>query len=134
MFYVSSSLSGNEVLFSLETASDYVKDEKACFYGFKCVAVGYEFNPGPDEVQTCLHFSLAFFLPEQILFLSEILVLNNSGYCNILLTNPLGAFQGLIMLEKELAYLGSVCAAALMKKDLALPIGMETVEELISLF
>lgn len=45
-------ISGNEVLFSLETASDYVKDEKACFYGFKCVAVGYEFNPGPDEVQT----------------------------------------------------------------------------------
>lgn len=45
-------ISGNELLFSLETASDYVKDEKACFYGFKCVAVGYEFNPGPDEVQT----------------------------------------------------------------------------------
>lgn len=36
----------------------------------------------------------------------------------------LWAFQGLIMLEKELAYLGSMCAAALMKKDLALPIGM----------
>uniref|UniRef100_A0A8C8JY02 RCR-type E3 ubiquitin transferase n=1 Tax=Oncorhynchus tshawytscha TaxID=74940 RepID=A0A8C8JY02_ONCTS len=69
-------LPGNEALFSLETASDYVKDEKACFYGFKCVAVGYEFNPGPDE--------------------------------------------GIIQLEKELAYLGSVCAAALMKKDLAL--------------
>ena len=34
-------------------------------------------------------------------------------------------FQGLILLEKELAYLGSVCAAALMKKDLALPIGMD---------
>lgn len=34
-------------------------------------------------------------------------------------------FQGTIQLEKELAYLGSVCAAALMKKDLALPIGME---------
>lgn len=32
-------------------------------------------------------------------------------------------FQGIIQLEKELAYLGSVCAAALMKKDLALPIG-----------
>lgn len=43
----------------------------------------------------------------------------------------LWAFQGLIMLEKELAYLGSVCAAALMKKDLALPIGMETVDEQI---
>lgn len=45
---------GNEVLFSLETASDYVKDEKACFYGFKCMAVGYEFNPGPDEVSRLL--------------------------------------------------------------------------------
>lgn len=42
--------SGNEAVFSLETASDYVKDEKACFYGFKCVAVGYEFNPGSEEV------------------------------------------------------------------------------------
>nr|XP_006639089.1 PREDICTED: E3 ubiquitin-protein ligase MYCBP2 isoform X16 [Lepisosteus oculatus] len=79
-------LPGNEALFSLETASDYVKDEKACFYGFKCVAVGYEFNPGPDE--------------------------------------------GTIQLEKELAYLGSVCAAALMKKDLALPIGNELEEDL----
>ncbi|XP_062420974.1 E3 ubiquitin-protein ligase MYCBP2 isoform X2 [Pungitius pungitius] len=79
-------LPGNEVLFSLETASDYVKDEKACFYGFKCVAVGYEFNPGADE--------------------------------------------GIIQLEKELAYLGSVCAAALMKKDLALPIGNELEEDL----
>ncbi|XP_036396031.1 E3 ubiquitin-protein ligase MYCBP2 isoform X10 [Megalops cyprinoides] len=79
-------LPGNEALFSLETASDYVKDEKACFYGFKCVAVGYEFNPGPDE--------------------------------------------GIIQLEKELAYLGSVCAAALMKKDLALPIGNELEEDL----
>ncbi|KTF85427.1 hypothetical protein cypCar_00028935, partial [Cyprinus carpio] len=79
-------LPGNEAHFSLETASDYVKDEKACFYGFKCVAVGYEFNPGLDE--------------------------------------------GIIQLEKELAYLGSVCAAALMKKDLALPIGNELEEDL----
>ncbi|XP_058885307.1 E3 ubiquitin-protein ligase MYCBP2 isoform X10 [Acipenser ruthenus] len=79
-------LPGNEALFSLETASDYVKDEKASFYGFKCVAVGYEFNPGSDE--------------------------------------------GIIQLEKELAYLGSVCAAALMKKDLALSIGNELEEDL----
>jgi len=33
---------GNEVCFSLETASDYVKDEKACFFGFRCTVVGYE--------------------------------------------------------------------------------------------
>uniref|UniRef100_A0A8C6XHK3 RCR-type E3 ubiquitin transferase n=1 Tax=Naja naja TaxID=35670 RepID=A0A8C6XHK3_NAJNA len=42
-------LPGNEALFSLETASDYVKDEKASFYGFKCFAIGYEFSPGPEE-------------------------------------------------------------------------------------
>lgn len=48
MFYF---LQGNEALFSLETASDYVKDEKACFYGFKCYAIGYEFSPGSDEVR-----------------------------------------------------------------------------------
>uniref|UniRef100_A0A670XYH5 RCR-type E3 ubiquitin transferase n=1 Tax=Pseudonaja textilis TaxID=8673 RepID=A0A670XYH5_PSETE len=72
-------LPGNEALFSLETASDYVKDEKASFYGFKCFAIGYEFSPGPEE--------------------------------------------GIVQLEKELANLGGACAAALMKKDLALPIG-----------
>lgn len=32
-------------------------------------------------------------------------------------------FKGIIQLEKELANLGGSCAAALMKKDLALPIG-----------
>eukprot|EP00062_Callorhinchus_milii_P006572 gi/632947251/ref/XP_007888958.1/ PREDICTED: E3 ubiquitin-protein ligase MYCBP2 isoform X6 [Callorhinchus milii] len=79
-------LPGNEVIFSLETASDYVKDEKACFYGFKCVAVGYEFNPGYDE--------------------------------------------GNLQLEKELGYLGSMCAASLMKKDLALPVGNDLEEDL----
>ncbi|XP_072784099.1 E3 ubiquitin-protein ligase MYCBP2 isoform X17 [Taeniopygia guttata] len=80
-------LPGNEALFSLETASDYVKDEKACFYGFKCYAIGYEFSPGSDE--------------------------------------------GIIQLEKELANLGGSCAAALMKKDLALPIaGIEFEEDL----
>ncbi|KAM9172750.1 E3 ubiquitin-protein ligase MYCBP2 isoform 15-T15 [Pangshura tecta] len=79
-------LPGNEALFSLETASDYVKDEKACFYGFKCFAIGYEFGPGSDE--------------------------------------------GIIQLEKELANLGGACAAALMKKDLALPIANEFEEDL----
>ncbi|XP_065449174.1 E3 ubiquitin-protein ligase MYCBP2 isoform X26 [Chrysemys picta bellii] len=79
-------LPGNEALFSLETASDYVKDEKACFYGFKCFAIGYEFSPGSDE--------------------------------------------GIIQLEKELANLGGACAAALMKKDLALPIANEFEEDL----
>ncbi|KAM9674292.1 E3 ubiquitin-protein ligase MYCBP2 isoform 12-T13 [Dama dama] len=79
-------LPGNEALFSLETASDYVKDDKASFYGFKCFAIGYEFSPGSDE--------------------------------------------GVIQLEKELANLGGVCAAALMKKDLALPIGNELEEDL----
>jgi len=39
------------VIFSLETASDYVKDfEKSCFYGFKIFIVGYEWNAKPEEV------------------------------------------------------------------------------------
>ncbi|XP_043928839.1 E3 ubiquitin-protein ligase MYCBP2 [Protopterus annectens] len=79
-------LPGNEVLFSLETASDYVKDEKACLYGFKCIAIGYEFSSGSDE--------------------------------------------GIVQLEKELSYLGGVCASALMKKDLALPSGNDLDEDL----
>ena len=43
-------ITGNEVRFSLETASDYVKDEKASFYGFKCSVVGYEWNAKSSEV------------------------------------------------------------------------------------
>ncbi|XP_032812561.2 E3 ubiquitin-protein ligase MYCBP2 isoform X3 [Petromyzon marinus] len=70
-------LPGNEIVFSLETASDYVKDEKAVCFGFKCAIIGYEFNPSSDE--------------------------------------------GVVQLEKELAFLGSMCAASLMKKDLTLP-------------
>ncbi|KAK6172343.1 hypothetical protein SNE40_016020 [Patella caerulea] len=79
-------LPGNEVLFSLETASDYVKDEKACFYGFKCTVIGYEWTAKPEE--------------------------------------------SILQLEKELAYLGGMCAAALMKKDISLPpVNMEENEE-----
>jgi E3 ubiquitin-protein ligase MYCBP2 len=68
---------GNEVIFSLETASDYVKDEKACFYGFRCLVIGYEWHTNPGE--------------------------------------------GLKHLETELSFLGGMCAASLMKKDLLLP-------------
>lgn len=32
-------------------------------------------------------------------------------------------FQGLVHLEKELAGLGGICAASLMRKDMVLPIG-----------
>ncbi|XP_054276655.1 E3 ubiquitin-protein ligase MYCBP2-like [Macrosteles quadrilineatus] len=77
-------LPGNEVIFSLETASDYVKDEKASFYGFKCLVIGYEWSQGSTE--------------------------------------------GLRHLETELAFLGGMCAASLMKRDLVLPVS--SVEEL----
>ena len=43
---------GNEVCFSLETASDYVKDEKACFFGFRCTVVGYEWPSSAHLVRT----------------------------------------------------------------------------------
>ncbi|XP_063987126.1 E3 ubiquitin-protein ligase MYCBP2 isoform X2 [Diachasmimorpha longicaudata] len=35
-------LPGNEVIFSLETASDYMKDDMSVTYGFKCLVVGYD--------------------------------------------------------------------------------------------
>ena len=36
-------LPGNEVMFSLESASDYVKDDKkTSHFGFRCLVVGYE--------------------------------------------------------------------------------------------
>ncbi|KAK9891452.1 hypothetical protein WA026_014685 [Henosepilachna vigintioctopunctata] len=74
-------LPGNEVIFSLETASDYLKDDKASAYGFKCLVIGYEWPlPGSNM--------------------------------------PL---MGLKYLESELAFLGGMCAASLMKKDILLP-------------
>ncbi|KAL3880398.1 hypothetical protein ACJMK2_032642, partial [Sinanodonta woodiana] len=77
---------GNEVMFSLETASDYVKDEKATFYGFKCAVVGYEWDKGSNE--------------------------------------------SLKTLERELAYLGGMCAASLIRKDIPLPpVSVEELEE-----
>ncbi|XP_044762914.1 E3 ubiquitin-protein ligase MYCBP2 [Coccinella septempunctata] len=74
-------LPGNEVIFSLETASDYLKDDKASAFGFKCLVIGYEWPlPGMN-----------------------------------------GPLAGLKHLESELAFLGGMCAASLMKKDLLLP-------------
>lgn len=72
-------LPGNEVIFSLETASDYLKDERFSAYGFKCLVVGYDWP-----------------LDENL----------NSG---------------LKHLEAELSFLGGMCTASLMKKDLLLP-------------
>lgn len=76
-------LPGNEVIFSLETASDYVKDEKASFFGFRCQVVGFE--------------------------------------CPVLPSTGSKSWEGLRHLERELAYLGGMCAASLMRRDLILP-------------
>ncbi|KAK4016037.1 hypothetical protein OUZ56_031000 [Daphnia magna] len=69
-------LPGNEVIFSLETASDCIRNDKASSWGFRCSVVGYE------SLET-----------------------NNA----------------IRLLETELAYLGGMCSATLMKRDLALP-------------
>lgn len=72
---------GNEVLFSLETASDYLKDERLTAFGFKCLIIGYEW---PLE-------------------------------CSISL------YSGMKHLETELSFLGGMCSASLMKKEILLP-------------
>ena len=79
---------GNEVLFSLETATDYVRNEKVSAWGFRCSVVGYE---GLDMV------------------------------------------NGVRQLETELAYLGGMCAASLMKRELLLPNVTGTLLSLTSL-
>ena len=43
------------MLFSLETASDYLKDEKASFFGFKCTVIGYEWNSKAEDVRTMFY-------------------------------------------------------------------------------
>lgn len=67
---------GNEVIFSLESASDCVRIDKASSWGFRCTVVGYEW---------------------------------------------LEKINAIRLLETELAYLGGMCSATLMKRDLALP-------------
>lgn len=74
-------LPGHEVVFSLETASDYLKDDRASSYGFRCMVVGYEWPPA------------------------------GGAYSSL----------GLKHLEAELAFLGGMCAASMIKKDLQLP-------------
>jgi E3 ubiquitin-protein ligase MYCBP2 len=69
-------LPGNEILFSLESASDYVKDDKTNQFGFRCLVVGY-----------------------------EAINLRDNGLQN---------------LEMELSYLGGLCAASLMQRNLPL--------------
>ena len=51
---------GNQLIFSLETASDYVKDEHANNYGFKVQVVGYEWPPSPSDSLRHLEKELAY--------------------------------------------------------------------------
>lgn len=69
------SILGNEVIFSLETASDYVRGDKASAWGFRCSVIGYELQETTNSIR---------------------------------------------QLETELSYLGGMCAASLMKRDLSL--------------
>lgn len=71
---------GNRIEFSFQTASDYLNDQQANRYGFKCLVVGYD-NPTINQIPN----------------------------------------YALMRLESELAYLGGMCSANLMKKDLVLP-------------
>jgi E3 ubiquitin-protein ligase MYCBP2 len=51
--------SGNEIIFSLETASDYMKDERSITYGFKCLIIGYDWittNSGLKNLEIELSF------------------------------------------------------------------------------
>ena len=54
-------LPGNEVLFSLETASDYVKgDNKVSKFGFKCLVAGYEVQDSTQDGLKSIEHELAY--------------------------------------------------------------------------
>ena len=50
---------GNEIIFSLETASDYMKDERSITYGFKCLIIGYDWIPTSSGLKN-LEIELSF--------------------------------------------------------------------------
>ncbi|KAH0954749.1 hypothetical protein HN011_008203, partial [Eciton burchellii] len=52
-------LPGNEVIFSLETASDYMKNESSITYGFKCLVIGYDWITSGHGLKN-LEIELAF--------------------------------------------------------------------------
>ncbi|XP_043461333.1 E3 ubiquitin-protein ligase MYCBP2 isoform X1 [Leptopilina heterotoma] len=52
-------LPGNKVIFSLETASDYMKDIKSNMYGFKCLIIGYDWITSGNGLKN-LEMELAF--------------------------------------------------------------------------
>jgi E3 ubiquitin-protein ligase MYCBP2 len=53
-------LPSNEILFALETASDYVKDDKTNRFGFRCLVVGYESIGQRDHGLRNLEMELAY--------------------------------------------------------------------------
>ncbi|CAG2106664.1 unnamed protein product, partial [Medioppia subpectinata] len=59
---------GNEVVFSLETASDYVKEDKSLYYGFRAQVVGYE-NPITEGLYLGLQY-----LEQELTYLSGVCV------------------------------------------------------------
>ncbi|CAK9797457.1 E3 ubiquitin-protein ligase MYCBP2 [Anthophora quadrimaculata] len=52
-------LPGNEVIFSLETASDYMRNDRAITYGFKCLVIGYDWITSGNGLKN-LEIELSF--------------------------------------------------------------------------
>ncbi|KAG9437358.1 E3 ubiquitin-protein ligase MYCBP2 isoform X10 [Apis mellifera carnica] len=52
-------LPGNEVMFSLETASDYMRNDRAITYGFKCLVIGYDWITSGNGLKN-LEIELSF--------------------------------------------------------------------------
>ncbi|XP_076385847.1 MYC binding protein highwire isoform X12 [Megachile rotundata] len=52
-------LPGNEVIFSLETATKYMKNDRANMYGFKCLVIGYDWITSGNGLKN-LEIELSF--------------------------------------------------------------------------
>lgn len=93
-------LPGNKVSISLETATNYAHVDHANNFGFKCLIIGYD-NPSLVSDNEKI-FPAPFIKPDSNL---QTKIPNST----------------LNWLENELAYLGGMCSAGLLKKNLMLP-------------
>lgn len=132
-------LPGHRVEFTLETATHYARDPQANKYGFRCLIVGYE-NPTAASsglqpvtgIGSLLGGIVNMTRSEALVpgnnnircssGIVESNVITTAGINTTTTTTTVGSSNAcLSRLECELAYLGGMCGANLMRHDLVLP-------------
>lgn len=110
---------GNKIEFSLETASDYLKDQQSNRFGFKCLIVGYD---NPSQLKYSSNFCL-------IRLENELAYLGGMCSSNLMkkdLILPDDKSENLTTIEDTLTM-----HSALLSKGLALPDSLLTINQVL---